>query len=159
DPRQHIAAKCLRHPETFAYPRRQTELRPNRTAGQSIQDPLDQPEALLDLADTDPDAGVDVAALEDGNVEGELIVRPIPWDLARVEGAGAGTPDGAARAKLPCHVRAQDPSRGGAVLQRGRVVVELDQFRERLPDVLQQGGDVPYPPGRAVTPRDARQHG
>src|SRR3954465_12230672 len=108
DPRQHIAAKCLRHPETFAYPRRQTELRPNRTVGQSVQELLDQSEALLDLADADPDAGVDVAALEDGNIEGELTVRPVSRDLARVEGAAAGTPDVAASAKLPCQRGAQD---------------------------------------------------
>src|SRR4051794_23199174 len=96
---------------------RQTELHPDRTVGQSVQDLLDQSEALLDLADTDPDAGVDVAALEDGNVEGQLVVRPVSRDPARVEGAAAGTPDVTAGAKLPCQRGAQDPGGGGAVLQ------------------------------------------
>ncbi len=64
-----------------------------------------------------------------------------------------------ASAKLPRELGGPDPGGGGAVLQRGCVVVQFDQFGERPPDVLQQGGDVPYAIGSDVTGDAAGQHG
>ena len=96
-------------PETFARPARQTQFGTDRADGQRVEDLLNQPEALLDLADAHPDAGIDIAGFQDRNVEVELTVRPISGRLARIKGASARTSDIAAGAELPCQLGAQNP--------------------------------------------------
>ena len=93
---------------------------------------------MLDFADADPDAGIDVAGIEHRNDEIEPIVRRIVERFPRIEVAAAGAADIAARAELPGEVGADDPGQGGAVLQRGGVVVELDEAREALPQLRQR---------------------
>src|SRR6266508_6706849 len=103
----------------------------DRTCGQVPQDLIDQPEALLDLADAHPDAGVNVTGLEHGNLEREPIIGRIAGRLARIESTAAGTPDITAGAELPCQVAAKNSSGGRAVLRGGVVVVELEERREK----------------------------
>src|SRR5262249_23471509 len=85
----------------------------NRACRQTSQDLIDQSEALLDLANAHPDAGVDVTGLEHGNLEIEPIVGRIAGHLARIEGAAAGTPDVTAGAKLPRQLATQDAPGAG----------------------------------------------
>jgi len=105
-PDQYIAAERFRHPKPFAHRVTRIDRDPNRACGQTSQDLIDQGEALLDLANAHPDAGVDVTGLEHRNLEIEPIVGRIAGHLARIEGAAAGTPDITAGAELPCQLAA-----------------------------------------------------
>ena len=49
--------------------------------------------ALLDLMDAQPDAGIDVAGLQDRHFEVELAIGCVARPLARIEGAAAATSD------------------------------------------------------------------
>ncbi len=70
-PDEHVAAERLDQPEPFAARARAVDGNPDRAVRQPLQDLLDQREALLDLADADPDAGIDVAGLEHRHFEVE----------------------------------------------------------------------------------------
>src|SRR5262249_61450235 len=91
-PYQHVTAKRFRHSETFAHLAIGIDRDPHRACGQTSQDLIYQGEALLDLPDAHPDAGVHVTGVEYGNFEIEPIVGWIAGHLARIEGAAAGTP-------------------------------------------------------------------
>ena len=72
-PGQHIAAEALDEAEAFAAARRCASRRPQiGPSGRLREDLLDQLEALLDLADADPDAGIDVAVVQHRHVEVQL---------------------------------------------------------------------------------------
>src|SRR5512132_4685271 len=72
EPDQDIAAERLgkRDALTACYRHRG----PDRALRQPLEDLLEEREALLDLADPDPDPGIDVAVRQDGHVELELVV-------------------------------------------------------------------------------------
>ncbi len=59
DPDQHIAAKTFGKTQSFAAGL--GELRGDRPRWQALDKLIDQRQTLLDLADADPDAGIDVA--------------------------------------------------------------------------------------------------
>ena len=111
-------------------PRREPHRRGAAPSGRPLQDLLDQRQALLDLADADPDAGIDVALRRAPARRSERVVGRIGRASARVEGAARGAADIAAGAELPRELGLQDAGGDGAVLQRGGVVVELDQLAE-----------------------------
>src|SRR5260370_29351291 len=100
NPSQDIAAESFGETETFAnLPSRGTN--PQRCLRQPGQDLLDQGDALLDLADPDPDAGIDVAGVEHRNVELESVVGRIGDRPARIEGAAPGPAHITAAPELP----------------------------------------------------------
>ena len=73
-------------------------------------------------------------SLQHRDLELELVVGRIAGRAARIEGAAGGAPDVAAGGE-PAHQLGRDPAgRDRAVLQRGGVVVELDQLREAAAD-------------------------
>ena len=80
--------------------RRCNSRRNDRPGGKPRQKLIDKIEALLDLANADPDPGVDVALAQDGDGELELVVRRIAGQPAGIEGATRGAPDMPARAEL-----------------------------------------------------------
>ena len=125
---------------------------------QAFENLLDHAEALLDLADADPDPRIDVAVLAHRHLEAQAVIGRIGERAPRIEAAarrrgrhGRRQPNRRASA-----VRAM-PVRDGAVLQRGGVVVELDQRREgradrceeqREPHTAPSGArSAPTPPG------------
>src|SRR5262245_40516068 len=57
----------------------------DRAVRQTLQDLFDELETLLDLADAHPDPSIDVAFVEDGYLEIELVVGRITGTLARIE--------------------------------------------------------------------------
>ena len=118
-------------------------------SGRPRDDLLDQRHALLDLADAHPDAGIDVALLEHGHVERRAGRRADRRSAARIESAARGAADIAAGAELLRQRGLQDAGGDGAILQRGGVVVDLDQLREAAPDVVEQ-------PAQAVDAASAR---
>src|SRR5262249_62164335 len=61
-----------------------------------------------------------------------------PGILAPTKARPRAPPDITAGAELPCQLTAQNSGSGGAVLERGGIVVKLDELRERAPNVLQQ---------------------
>ena len=101
DPDQHVAAERLCEPQALAGPGDPRRLGADRSAGQPVDDGIDQAEALLDLADAHPDPRVDIPGGEHRHLESELIVRCIARLLACVEGTPAGAPDVTARGELP----------------------------------------------------------
>src|SRR5262245_25927310 len=137
-PHEYVAAKAFDKAQSFAGLAGGADGGRDRPVRQTLQDLFDQLEALLDLADADPDPSVDVAGLEHRHLKIELIVGRVAWAFARIEGAVAGTPHIAAGAELACEFRAQNAGGGGAVLQRSGVVVEVDELRENLPDLIQE---------------------
>jgi hypothetical protein len=128
-PCQHIAAESLDKPKTFDDLAACTiDGDADRTVRQASQDLVDQREALLDLADADPHARVDIAGLEHRDLEVEPIIGRVGKRLARIEGAAAGASDIAAGAELPRQLAAQNAGSVGAVLQRGGIVVKVDEL-------------------------------
>ena len=79
-----------------------------------------------------PTASLEAARLAIANAEQVDASRYAGEELgeARIKLASAGSPDITGRAELPCEFRANGPGRNGAVLQRGGVVVKLDQARK-----------------------------
>src|SRR5437763_10550989 len=142
-PNQHLATKCFRQSETFTHLTSRIDRRPDRPRRQVLQDLIDQSEALLHLANAHPNASVDVTRLEHRNFEIEPIVGRIAECLAGIESAAAGTPDIPAGPELPRQLAAQDPSAGGAVLQRRGIVIKLDELRKDSADFIQQRRDLP----------------
>src|SRR5262249_38990051 len=99
---------------------------------QAIEYLLDQSKTLLDLADANPDACVDVPRGENGNCEIERGVWRIAGRSPRVEIATAGASNKSCGTKSPSDRAVEHPRRSGAVLQRGRVVIKLDQPRKPI---------------------------
>ena len=96
---------------------------------------------MLDFADTHPNAGVDIAGREYRNGKVELIVGGITGRFACIEVASAGAPDIAAGAELTCQRGGHNSGPDRAILQRGGVVVKLNEagkapvdFVQNLPD-------------------------
>ena len=89
----------------------------DRTVGQPLQDLFDQGQALLDLADANPDAGVHIALLQNRHVEGEFVIRGIAEIAPRVEIPAGGSADIAARPILPGEFGLEPPGRDGSILQ------------------------------------------
>src|SRR5438876_3016896 len=96
------------------------------TLRQSVKNLLDQSEALLDLADTQPDARVDIAGCQNGNGKVELVVGCIAGSFSRVEVAAAGAADESGRAVSLRQCGLNHAGQCGAILQRGGIVIELD---------------------------------
>src|SRR5437660_12669418 len=100
-PGQDIAAESFGETETFAnLP--SLGANPQRALRQPGQNLLDQDDALLDFADPDPDARIDVAAVEHRNLELESVVGRIGDRPAGIEGAAAGAAHIAAGPELAC---------------------------------------------------------
>src|SRR5690606_37611420 len=98
-PDQDIAAKALDEGQSFALSAG-AGVDANRPAGQAVENLLDQREALLDLADADPDAGIHVALRADRHLEAQRVVRRIGEHLPRIESAARRTADIPARTEL-----------------------------------------------------------
>src|SRR5437667_4327482 len=118
DPRpcQHIATEPFNKPKTFGDLAAGTiDGDPDRAIRQALQNLLDEREALLDLADTDPHARIDVAGRKHRHLEVEPVVGRVAEGLARIEGPAAGASDIAAGAELSRQLAAQNAGGGGAV--------------------------------------------
>ena len=127
-------------------------MRPSR---QAFEDLIDQPEALLDLADADPDPRIDVAVVAHRRLEFELVIGRVANGLARIEGAARGAADIAAGAEGARERRREIAGGDGAVLKGGGVVVDLDHAREagRAPSRSAHGQlSMPPSPRSSVTP-------
>src|SRR5262252_6292524 len=125
---QHVAAETFDQRQPFAAAI--GELDCDRPLRQAIEYLLDQSKTLLDLADANPDACVDVPRDENGNCEIERGVWRIAGRSPRVEIATAGASNKSCGTKSPSDRAVEYPRRSGAVLQRGRVVIKLDQPRK-----------------------------
>src|SRR6266702_7392283 len=84
-PGEYVAPKTLDQRHALARPVCSGEVNADRTAGQPLQDLLDERQALFDLADADPDAGIHVALLKDSCVESEFVVRGVARTAPRIE--------------------------------------------------------------------------
>src|SRR5579864_9122088 len=87
-------------------------------------------QALLDFADANPNPRVDIALFAYWHREFQLVIRQIGEIAARIKRTARSTADIAACAELACKIGAQNSGSDGAVLERGRVVVERDEGRE-----------------------------
>ena len=96
------------------------------------------------------------------HVEGEAGIGRIARRLAGIERAPRGAADEAAGAVLARQLRAQDAGADGAVLQRGGIVVELDQLGEAAADVGEEAADAalagPVEVGRNAAGDDLVHH-
>ena len=97
-PDQDIAAEAFDQRQPFA--RCTGWLREDIALRQAGEDLLDQRQALLDFADADPDAGIDVAVLQNRNLEPQPVVRRVRPIAPRIESAARGAADIAAGAEL-----------------------------------------------------------
>src|SRR5260370_42501870 len=84
---QNVAAEAFGEAKTFACAGgRSLGTNPQRTFRPFGQKLFDQRGALLDLADPDPNARIDVAAVEHRHPEPEIVGRPISHRPAPTEG-------------------------------------------------------------------------
>src|SRR6266481_1363189 len=130
DPCQDVAAETLdqRHALSQAREIRLIDRRMHRAVRQLRENLLDQGEALLDFADADPDARVDVAGIEYGNVEAQGGIGRIARIAAGIEGAPGCPPDVSAAPELPGQLRLEYARADGAILERRRIVVEFNEL-------------------------------
>src|SRR5438105_262641 len=75
---------------------------------QHAEDLLDQDEALLDLADADPDARIDVAGGQHRHIEAQRRIGRVAGRLACIVGAARRAPDIAAAAELAGQLGLED---------------------------------------------------
>src|SRR5581483_1294173 len=129
----------------------------SRPARQGDKNLIDQSEALLDLADAHPDPGVDVARAGHRDGEIEPVVRRVAGPPAGVDRAAASTADITGRRELARQLSAYNAGRYGTVLQRGGVVVKLDELRETVSNLLHQLGNA-LAPLRVEIAGDAARH-
>src|ERR1700682_1067949 len=97
-PDQNVAPENFDERHALAGPR--GKIHPDWAARNPNQDLFYQRERLFHFANTDPNAGVDVALLEGRHLEAELVIRRIGKCPARIEGAPGGTADIAPGAEL-----------------------------------------------------------
>src|SRR5450755_3262273 len=95
EPHQHVAAKTFDQRYSFARARRSQRgerftYRPRRKLAQDL---IDQRQALLDFADADPDAGIDIALFPHRNLEPQRIVGRVARYAPRIEAAPGGAAD------------------------------------------------------------------
>src|SRR6185312_2164035 len=112
---------------------------------------------LLDLANADPYPRIDIALAPARHRESEPVVRRIAGAATRIEAAARGTPNIAADAELRRERRIDDAGADGAILQRGRLVIEPDQAGEFPPDDVHHGVDRRAPLGGKIE-SDAAGH-
>ena len=103
----------------------------DRAGGQRGEDLLDQREALLDLANADPDARVDIASVEHRHIEAERVVGRIGRSGGRRSSGRRRVRHSRPRANCRGKRGRSDAGSDGAVLQRGGAVIEVDQRAER----------------------------
>src|SRR5579872_4151754 len=96
EPNQNVATKSLDDRHAFPRITKLIRLFPQWSFGNPVQNLVDQRKALLDLADTDPNARIDVALIQDGYLKAQAIVWRIGKGPARVEGSAGGAADVAA---------------------------------------------------------------
>src|SRR5437899_13090690 len=110
-PHEHVATKTLdqRHPFARSRGSQHPQRIGDRSGWELLANLIDQRDALLDLADTDPDASVDIAFLAHGRFELQRIVRWIARSASRVETSPRGATDIAAATVLAREPRRQNP--------------------------------------------------
>src|SRR5437764_945248 len=85
-PHEHVATKTFDQPQPLdRIAAIAAEIDLDRSVRQALKNLFDKLQALLDLADAHPDAGVDVASIEHRHVEIEPIIGRIARPLARIE--------------------------------------------------------------------------
>src|SRR5437660_8635680 len=99
-PRQHVTAKCFSQRHPFASAACWFDPNLDVAARQSIQNLLNQREALLNLTDANPDSRVDVPCLEHRHLERQLVIRCVARQAACIEGPTRRAPDITASAEL-----------------------------------------------------------
>ena len=127
-PGEDVAPEAFDERGGFAGVGRQRGL--HRSGRQALDKLLDEPQALLDFADADPDPRIDVAGLHHRHLEVERVVGRVPRRATRIERAPGGAADVAAGGELLREGRRQYPGADGPILQRGGVLVEFDELRE-----------------------------
>src|SRR5947207_2747362 len=140
EPYEDVAAKPLDDRHSFARICRSQRPWPliDRPRRKLAQDLLYQRQALLDFADADPDAGIDIAFLPQRRFELQRIVRRISWRASRIEASTRGAADITSAAELPRETWRQYARVDRPVLQRSGVVIELDQLRKAPATLAQQ---------------------
>src|ERR1700674_3016598 len=123
------------------------EVAADRSPGQPVDDLLDDREALLDLANADPDARIDVALFSHRDLELELAVGRVSGCAASIERAAGGAADIAAGTVLLRQGGLEDSRGNRTILQRCRLVVQLDQLLKALPQEADQSANVANPIG------------
>ena len=91
---QNITAERLGQRQAFAQLSGTGNLNAHGAARQAVENLLYQPQALLDLANPDPDAGVDVTLAEYRHFEPQLLVWRVAREPAGVERASRSAPAG-----------------------------------------------------------------
>ena len=122
----------------FAFASAARQFGPESALWQAGCNPLDQQQALFDLADAHPDARVDVAVFAGRHPEGESVIGRIRQRAARVECTAGSPSDRAAHGELPCEFGGENAGADGAVLEGRGAVVKTDEARECLPHLGKQ---------------------
>src|SRR5579863_9146138 len=90
DPDQYVAAETFGKGQSFAAGL--VDRGGDRPRWQTLDKLVDQRQTLLDFADADPDAGVDVALVQHRHVKINAIIGWISRRFARIESAATGAP-------------------------------------------------------------------
>src|SRR4029078_5821221 len=126
---QNVAPEGLRNSQALAS-LRSAHRRLDRTARNYAENLLDERQALLDLKKEEPDSRIDVALPTQRDFERQLVIGCIgkrPPSIERPAGCPADVPAGP---ELRGQFRFHNPRGDGPILQRCRIVVELNQVRK-----------------------------
>ena len=92
-PRKHVPAEAFNQRKTLSDLPGLIERAARLACGQPLDDLIDEAQALLDLVNAQPDAGIHITVLAQRHLKGELVIGRIGKRLARVEGAARGPAD------------------------------------------------------------------
>src|SRR6187551_1955529 len=126
EPHQNATAKGLDDCQALAS-FRPAERCFDRTTRNCVKNLINERQTLLDLADAEPNARIDVTFIAPRHFERQLVIGCVGKRAPGIEGAAGCTADIPAGAELRRQFRLYDSCCDGPVLQRSRVVVELNQ--------------------------------
>src|ERR1041385_8811599 len=127
EPDQNVTAESFDEPQALAR-FRSAERRVDRALRNRLENLLNKREALLDLANAEPDARVDITGVEHRHFERQFVIGHIRKRAPRIEAPAGRTADIAAGAELRRQFRFHNPRGHCPILQRSRIVVEVDQL-------------------------------
>jgi hypothetical protein len=131
-PDQNLAAE--RFDDAHPLPRSWFDRDRERPWRQLVEDSTNELQAFANLLDTDPHPGVDVASSADRDRRAKRVVGRVGEIPPGIEISTRGATDMAAGGEAPCEAGSENPGRRGAVLQGRRIVVDLHEPLEAVPD-------------------------
>ena len=151
-PDKDVTAKALDEGRPFAGAAGDERIRAcsDRPFRQGFEQLANEAHRLLDFENPDPEPGIDVAVAANGDIKRKSVVGGIAGLAAGIEVPARGPPHETACRELDRKLVRKDAGRGRPVLQRGGVVVKLEQPWRTFLDEAEDIPDFARPSAREV---------